>query len=205
MSIFHVARPARGLAITKIERVVREARGAATVVDGARASASLAMRVLPDFTFPGVRAQLLRIAGCDVRRGVAILGEIELIGPRGSAKNLRIGPEVTIGPGVVLGLDARISIGRGVSIGPRAILHTGTHALGTEKKRMTPTVVGQPIIVEEGAWIGLGAIILPGVTIGRGAVVSAGAVVSKDVAPNTLVAGNPATLVTELPIDPVGA
>jgi acetyltransferase-like isoleucine patch superfamily enzyme len=191
------------VAITKLERVVREARGAAMIVDGARASASLAMRVLPDFTFPGVRAQLLRIAGCDVRRGVAILGDLELIGPRGSAKNLRIGPEVTIGPGVVLGLDARIAIGRGVSIGPRAILHTGTHALGTEKQRMTPNVVGQPIIVEEGAWIGLGAIILPGVTIGRGAVVSAGAVVAKDVAPNTLVAGNPATVVSELPLDPV--
>ena len=189
--------------LAKLERVVREARGAATIVDGARASASFAMRVLPDFTFPGVRAQLLRIAGCDVRRGVAVLGDLELIGPRGSAKNLRIGPDVTIGPGVVLGLDARIAIGRGVSIGPRAILHTGTHALGPEKQRMTSTVVGQPIVVEEGAWIGLGAIILPGVRVGRGAVVSAGAVVSKDVAPNTLVAGNPAAVVSELPLDPV--
>jgi maltose O-acetyltransferase len=190
------------VAITKLERVVREARGAATVVDAARASVSLAMRVLPDFTFPGVRAQLLRIAGCDVRRGVAILGDLELVGPRGSAKNLRVGPDVTIGPGVVLGLDARITIGRGVSIGPRAVLHTGTHALGPETRRMSPNVVGQPIVVDEGAWIGLGAIVLPGVHIGRGAVVSAGAVVTKDVAPNTLVAGNPATVVSDLPSEP---
>jgi acetyltransferase-like isoleucine patch superfamily enzyme len=190
------------LVASKLERAVREARGAATVVDGPRASARLAMRLLPDFTFPGVRAQLLRIAGCDVRRGVALLGDLELIGPRGSAKNLRIGPNVTIGPGVVLGLDARITISRGVSIGPRAVLHTGTHALGPETCRMSPTAVGQPIFVDEGAWIGLGAMILPGVRIGRGAVISAGAVVTKDVAPNTLVAGNPACVVSELPTEP---
>jgi phosphonate metabolism protein (transferase hexapeptide repeat family) len=41
-------------------------------------------------------------------------------------------------------------------------------------------------------WIGRGAIVLAGRTIGIGAVVGAGAVVTKDVAPYTIVAGNPA-------------
>ncbi len=41
-------------------------------------------------------------------------------------------------------------------------------------------------------WIAYRAVILPGVTIGEGAVVAAGAVVSRDVAPYTIVAGNPA-------------
>jgi phosphonate metabolism protein (transferase hexapeptide repeat family) len=41
-------------------------------------------------------------------------------------------------------------------------------------------------------WIGHGAIILPGRGVGTGAVVAAGAVVTKDVAPYTIVAGNPA-------------
>jgi acetyltransferase-like isoleucine patch superfamily enzyme len=41
---------------------------------------------------------------------------------------------------------------------------------------------------------------LPGVHVGRGAVVAAGAVVLEDVAPNTLVAGNPARVVKELPL-----
>ncbi|WP_110650526.1 DapH/DapD/GlmU-related protein [Salinicola peritrichatus] len=41
-------------------------------------------------------------------------------------------------------------------------------------------------------WIGHGAIVLPGVTIGNGAIVGAGSVVTKDVAPYTIVVGNPA-------------
>lgn len=41
-------------------------------------------------------------------------------------------------------------------------------------------------------WVGHGALILPGVTIGSGAIIGAGAVVARDVAPYTIVAGNPA-------------
>ena len=41
-------------------------------------------------------------------------------------------------------------------------------------------------------WIGHGATILPGVTVGNGAVIGSGAVVTKDVAPYTVVGGNPA-------------
>jgi acetyltransferase-like isoleucine patch superfamily enzyme len=41
-------------------------------------------------------------------------------------------------------------------------------------------------------WIGYGSIIMQGVTIGEGAIIAAGSVVTKDVAPYTIVAGNPA-------------
>ena len=51
-----------------------------------------------------------------------------------------------------------------------------------------------PTLVKRGASIGSGATILCGVTIGENAIVGAGAVVTKDVAPGTTVAGNPATL-----------
>lgn len=49
------------------------------------------------------------------------------------------------------------------------------------------------------SWIGVGAIILNGVTIGDGAVVGAGAVVTKDVEPFTIVAGNPARKINDVP------
>lgn len=49
-----------------------------------------------------------------------------------------------------------------------------------------------PTRVCKGASIGSGATILGGVTIGAGALVGAGAVVTRDVAANTVVAGNPA-------------
>lgn len=46
-------------------------------------------------------------------------------------------------------------------------------------------------------WIGHAAMVKPEITIGHGAVVAAGAVVTKDVAPYTIVAGNPARLLRE--------
>jgi phosphonate metabolism protein (transferase hexapeptide repeat family) len=44
-------------------------------------------------------------------------------------------------------------------------------------------------------WLGHGAIVLPGRKIGTGSVIAAGAIVTKDVAPYTIVAGNPARAV----------
>lgn len=52
-----------------------------------------------------------------------------------------------------------------------------------------------PVTIEDRAFIGMGAILMPGVRVGEGAIVGAGAVVTKDVASNTVVAGNPARLV----------
>ncbi|WP_333824984.1 chloramphenicol acetyltransferase [Pinisolibacter sp.] len=48
------------------------------------------------------------------------------------------------------------------------------------------------VTIGHDVWIGHGAIVLAGRTIGTGAVVAGGAVVTKDVAPYTIVAGNPA-------------
>ncbi len=48
------------------------------------------------------------------------------------------------------------------------------------------------VTIGHDVWIGHGAVILPGRTIGTGAVVAAGAIVTKDVAPYTIVGGNPA-------------
>ncbi|HMA14634.1 MAG: CatB-related O-acetyltransferase [Bacteroidota bacterium] len=48
------------------------------------------------------------------------------------------------------------------------------------------TVVGNDV------WLGMEAMVMPGVTLGDGAIVAARAVVTKDVAPYTVVAGNPA-------------
>lgn len=50
----------------------------------------------------------------------------------------------------------------------------------------------QRVTIGPDAWIGRAAIVLPGRAIGTGAVIGAGAVVTRDVAPYTIVAGNPA-------------
>ena len=49
-----------------------------------------------------------------------------------------------------------------------------------------------PTTIGDGAWIGMRAMLMPGVTIGEGAIIAAGAVVTRDVAPYTVVGGNPA-------------
>lgn len=61
------------------------------------------------------------------------------------------------------------------------------------------TTLSKPIRICKGVWIGARSIILKGVTIGEGAVIGAGAVVTKDVPPWTIVAGNPARIIREIP------
>lgn len=74
------------------------------------------------------------------------------------------------------------------TVAQRTYLCCGTHDLGRED---LPLVTG-PIEIGEDAFVGAQALVLPGVVIGAGAVVGAGSVVTKDVAPWTMVAGNPA-------------
>lgn len=56
-----------------------------------------------------------------------------------------------------------------------------------------------PIYIKDKAWIGFNVIILKGVTIGEGAVIAAASVVTKNVPDWTLVGGNPAKIIKELP------
>ena len=57
----------------------------------------------------------------------------------------------------------------------------------------------KPVNIKAKAWIGFNTIVLKGVTIGEGAVVGAGSVVVEDVPPYTIVAGNPAKFVRQIP------
>jgi maltose O-acetyltransferase len=165
-----------------------------------RLAATQMSRALPDFYFRTIRTQLFRWAGVDISRGSSFLGHVQISGPEDAAERLRIGPGSMIGPGVRFDLEGEIIIGINVAIGPHCILTTSTHTLGVGSRRMSNRVVSKPIVIEDGAWVGVGSMVLPGVRIGRGAVVSAGAVVTKSVEPNTLVAGNPAVLVKRLPL-----
>jgi maltose O-acetyltransferase len=183
---------------TRIAQIASDTRQTLSKTD-ARRLAWTCVRLLPDFTFARARARLLALVGCDIRRGVGVLGHVNLSGPAGSARNLRIGTGSIIAPDVSFCLDAPITLGINVSIGPRVMLYTATHLIGGPSRRMQLNTEAQPIVVDDGAWIGLGAIVLGGVRVGRGAIVAAGAVVTKDVPENALVTGNPAEVVQELP------
>lgn len=57
---------------------------------------------------------------------------------------------------------------------------------------------GRPIVIEEDAWIGAGAMIMRGVRIGARSIVGAGAIVTQDVPDDVVVVGNPARIVRHI-------
>jgi len=58
-----------------------------------------------------------------------------------------------------------------------------------------------PVVIKQGAWICVRAVILPGVTVGENAIVSAGSVIDFDVPQGSVVTGNPAKIVARnLPV-----
>ncbi len=119
--------------------------------------------------------------------------------------NTRVGPFVEIQRGAVVGANCKIEshsfICDGVEIEDEVFVGHGTLFLndkfpratnesGTPKREAEWTLLRT--VVERGAALGSGAIIMGGVRIGAGALVGAGAVVTRDVAPQETVAGVPA-------------
>jgi len=107
--------------------------------------------------------------------------------------NVTMGHAVAIDDAVSLYSVDKITIGSKVAISREAFLCTASHDI-TKANR---PLVTAPITIGDGVWIGARAIVLPGVTIGEGAIVAAGAVVTKDVAPFTVVGGNPARVIKQ--------
>jgi acetyltransferase-like isoleucine patch superfamily enzyme len=75
----------------------------------------------------------------------------------------------------------------------RTLMFGGLSSFGGLRNR--DAVTRGPVIIGHDVWIGQNAVVLSGVTVGTGAVIGAGSVVAKDVAPYSVVAGNPARLV----------
>jgi acetyltransferase-like isoleucine patch superfamily enzyme len=172
------------------------ARGAHPRYVAAYAVASL----IPPFTAGGPIARLYRAAGFRIGLGTSFGGPVRLVGsPDKFEANLIVGSNVLISTDVTINIDDVVQIGDFVSVGPFVRIYTASHSVGPGSRRMMPHVVGRPVTIERGAWIGLGAMILPGVTIGHGSVVGAGSVVTSDVPPNTYVEGNPARVARDLP------
>lgn len=98
-----------------------------------------------------------------------------------------VGDRVTLKSGVQLWDGIRVE--NDVFVGPNV---TFTNDLFPRSKQYPETFART--IVESGASIGGGAVVLPGIRIGRHAMVGAGAVVTRDVPPFAIVVGNPARI-----------
>jgi maltose O-acetyltransferase len=112
-------------------------------------------------------------------------------------QNIHIGDHVYMNVLCTILDCAEVRIGDHVMFGPAVQIYTAAHLLQAEGRNQG-LEVAKPIVIEDNVWIGGGAILLPGVTIGRNAVVGAGSVVPRNVAANTIVAGNPAKVLREI-------
>ena len=81
-----------------------------------------------------------------------------------------------------------IEIMEGATVAQEVYLCTGTHDFNSSSFQL----ITQKITVEDGAFVGVRAMILPGITIGKNAVVGAQSVITKNVKAHHIVAGNPA-------------
>lgn len=113
--------------------------------------------------------------------------------------NMKFGNNVSIHPMCYFQASGGIEIGSDVSIAHGVTLMTQNHSyVDSSIPIKEQPVVSKPIVIEDNVWIGAKATILCGCRIGKHSVVAAGAVVTKDVPPNTVVAGVPARVIREL-------
>lgn len=144
--------------------------------------------LLPDNQVSGrVRAFLLRLNGASVGRRSCVRGGLVIQ----ESFRLVLGDDVFINAHCCFDLSAPVILGDRVRIAYQVTFVTGGHEIGPHGQRAGADRPA-PIRVGNGVWIGARAVVLPGVTLGDGAVVAAGAVVTRDVPPDTLVAGVPA-------------
>ncbi|HRK61083.1 MAG TPA: acyltransferase [Candidatus Omnitrophota bacterium] len=98
----------------------------------------------------------------------------------------------------VFGTNEKIEIGANVMIADAVSIRDTDHVFSDiSRPSMVQGIKTAPVIIEDNAWIGHGAVVLKGVRIGRGAVVGAGAVVTKNVKPYDVVAGIPARIISK--------
>ena len=134
-------------------------------------------------------AKFINLYGCEVGDETKIGAFVEIQKSARIGQRCKISSHTFICEGVTI--EDHVFVGHGVVFindsYPRATTATGDLQTADDWKV-------ESTVVKKGASIGSGATILSNVTIGERAIVGAGSVVTRDVPPDTIVAGNPAKI-----------
>ena len=138
-------------------------------------------------------SKFINLYGCEVGDETKIGAFVEIQKNASVGNRCKISSHTFICEGVTI--EDNVFIGHGVTFindsYPRATTAAG--GLQTEADWKV-----ERTLIKKGASIGSGSTILSRVTVGENAIVGAGSVVTKDVSPNTIVAGNPAKLLRRI-------
>jgi acetyltransferase-like isoleucine patch superfamily enzyme len=136
----------------------------------------------------GVRLfHFVNLYGCEIDDNTKVGTFVEIQKGVKIGKNCKISSHTFICEGVTI--EDEVFVGHNVSF-INDKLPRATNADGSMQSEADWKVV--PTLVKKGASIGTSSTILCGVTIGENAIIGAGSVVTKDVPPNSVVAGVPA-------------
>lgn len=113
-----------------------------------------------------------------------------------NTNRLEVGKFFGCNSGTYINALGGIRIGNNVLIGNNVTISAGMHAIDF----LDGSIIEQPslpveIIIEDGAWIGAGAVIMPGVKIGKDSVIGANSIVTGDTLAMGVYVGAPAKLI----------
>lgn len=138
------------------------------------------------------KALLLKVRGASIGRRVVFYPGVWIC----TGQNLQIGNDVDLALDVLITTDGGVRIGDRTLIGYRTQILSTNHNIPKQGELIFNAGHSyKPVCIKNDVWIGANCLILPGVTIGEGAVVGGGSVVTKDVPPNSVVAGVPAKVI----------
>jgi putative colanic acid biosynthesis acetyltransferase WcaF len=140
-----------------------------------------------------MKCAILRLFGSKVGKNTIIKPSVRVKYPW----FLDIGDNVWIGERTWLDNLTHIKIGNNVCISQGVYIFTGNH----NYNKVTFDLSVEPVIFEDGVWVGAYSVVCPSITMRTHSVLAAGSVLTKDTEPYSIYQGSPAKKVREREIE----
>jgi putative colanic acid biosynthesis acetyltransferase WcaF len=134
--------------------------------------------------FSSLKVFLLKAFGARLGQGVVVKPSVNIKFPW----KLQVGEHSWIGEDVWIDNLSEVTIGSHVTLSQGCLLLTGSH----DASRETFDFLSQPIILEDGVWIGAKAVVGGGSRCGTHSILGINSVAEGDLEPYTIYKGNPA-------------